>query len=124
MIFSKLTRFAWRNNQHIRQFSSKYQKALDKYPILMQAAQVRINEIAFYFLKREKKIQSIIYILLYLIFLKAGLLMGTGDFLAQTIIEKQKLSQVDYIRTLKFFSIGFCVAVSRLHSAELKKKHN
>lgn len=41
MIFSKLTRFAWRNNSHIRQFSGKYQKALDKYPILMQAAQVR-----------------------------------------------------------------------------------
>lgn len=43
MVLSKLTRFAWRSNPHVRLFSSKYRKALDKYPILMQAVQVRMH---------------------------------------------------------------------------------
>lgn len=41
MVLSKLSRFAWRNYPPVRRFSSKYQKALDKYPILMQAVQVK-----------------------------------------------------------------------------------
>lgn len=40
MVLSKLSRFSWRNYPNVRRFSNKYQKALDKYPILTQAIQV------------------------------------------------------------------------------------
>lgn len=43
MVLSKLGRFAWQNYPNVRRFSSKYQKALEKYPILMQAIQVKQN---------------------------------------------------------------------------------
>lgn len=38
--------------------------------------------------------------------------MGTGDFLAQTVLEKTKVTQLNYVRTIQFFSIGFFIAVS------------
>lgn len=108
MILSKLNRFAWHNYANVRRFSSRYQKALEKYPVLMQAIQVKLNA-AFFIWSNVKSFNCFAFVLQ-----QSGLLMGTGDFLAQTVIEKQKLSQLDYIRTLKFFSIGFCVAVSAL----------
>lgn len=45
--------------------------------------------------------------------------MGTGDFIAQTLLEKNKLSTVDYWRTANFFGIGFVVAVSNKRKREL-----
>jgi len=36
--------------------------------------------------------------------------MGAGDFFAQTLLENNSLSTVDYSRTAKFFGIGFIVA--------------
>lgn len=33
----------WRSSPNVRKFSAKYQKALDKYPVLMQAVQVNMK---------------------------------------------------------------------------------
>lgn len=46
--------------------------------------------------------------------------MGAGDVIAQTALEDNNLSTVDYWRTAKFFGIGFCVAVSCNKTLTLK----
>lgn len=43
---------------------------------------------------------------------QAGILMATGDQIAQNLIEKRKFEDLDLVRTCQFFAIGFCVSVS------------
>lgn len=39
--------------------------------------------------------------------------MGLGDQIAQNFIEKRSVKDLDFVRTAKFFSIGFVIAVSK-----------
>lgn len=43
---------------------------------------------------------------------QAGVLMGAGDFLAQTYIEKTPVKDVNYMRTFRFFALGLVFVVS------------
>lgn len=44
MILSKLSRFVLKNNQNVRQLTTKYKKTLEKHPVLVQAVQVSGKE--------------------------------------------------------------------------------
>lgn len=44
--------------------------------------------------------------------IQAGTLMGAGDFIAQTFMEKTPLAQVNYWRTGQFFALGLFFVVS------------
>lgn len=45
---------------------------------------------------------------------QAGVLMGVGDFIAQTYIEKKPLQDVNYGRTLRFTALGFAFVVNQV----------
>lgn len=40
---------------------------------------------------------------------RAAAIMGTGDVLAQTVVEKKDVKDIDLIRTMKYGSLGFLV---------------
>lgn len=42
---------------------------------------------------------------------QTGLLMASGDLIAQYFVEKKRLEQLDIKRTSHFMLIGFCIAV-------------
>lgn len=41
-----------------------------------------------------------------------GLLMGTGDVIAQTVVEQKSLKNINILRTGQFTFIGLCFVVS------------
>lgn len=44
---------------------------------------------------------------------QAGVLMGTGDVIAQSFLEKTELKNLNLLRTAQFFGIGFFVGVNK-----------
>lgn len=42
---------------------------------------------------------------------QSGILMGTGDIIAQTMVEKRTIGTIDGMRVFRFFGIGFCIGV-------------
>lgn len=44
---------------------------------------------------------------------QSGLLVSTGDVLAQTVVEKQRIAEVNFLRTSRFFILGIGLVVSK-----------
>lgn len=44
--------------------------------------------------------------------IQTAILMGTGDVISQTLIEKKYYGKINLIRTAKFASVGFFLGVS------------
>ena len=44
--------------------------------------------------------------------IQSGILMGTGDFIAQKFLEKRNFQTLDRARLLRFSTIGFCIGVN------------
>lgn len=40
--------------------------------------------------------------------------MAVGDQLAQNLVEKRQLKDLDFLRTAQFYAIGFCFGVNNL----------
>lgn len=38
--------------------------------------------------------------------------MATGDQLAQNLVEKRNFNELDFVRTAKFYAVGFFIGVS------------
>lgn len=44
--------------------------------------------------------------------IQSGILMGTGDVIAQTFLEKTEIKNLNILRTVQFFGIGFFIGVN------------
>lgn len=43
---------------------------------------------------------------------QCGILMGSGDLIAQTVVERKKLQNINFERTAQFACVGFLIVVS------------
>lgn len=54
---------------------------------------------------------------------QSGILMGTGDVIAQTFLEKTEIKNLNILRTAQFFGIGFFIGVNPcIHSSSNYEK--